>query len=58
MIGQQHIVDALTKYSLENLPKTVLLLGEKGSEQFEVAKEVAAHFGLETVIIFSKVEPE
>lgn len=58
MIGQQHIVDALTKYSLENLPKTVLLLGENGSEQFDVAKEVAAHFGLETVIISSKVEPE
>ena len=58
MIGQQHIVEALTKYSLETLPKTVLLLGENGSEQFDVAKEVAAHFSLETVIISSKVEPE
>lgn len=58
MIGQQHIVEALTKYSLETLPKTVLLLGESGSEQFDVAKEVAAHFGLETITISSKVEPE
>lgn len=58
MIGQQHIVEALTKYSLENLPKTVLLLGERGSEQFDVAREVAAHFGLETITISSKVEPE
>ena len=58
MIGQQYIVDELTKYSLDTLPKTVLLLGEAGSEQFDVAKEVAAHFGLETITISSKVEPE
>ena len=51
MIGQQHIVDELTKYSLENLPKTILLLGESGSEQFDVAKEVANHFNLELVTI-------
>ena len=51
MIGQQHIVEALTKYSLENLPKTILLLGESGSEQFDIAKEVASHFNLELVTI-------
>ena len=51
MIGQQHIVDELTKYSLDTLPKTILLLGEAGSEQFDVAKEAAAHFSLELVSI-------
>lgn len=58
MVGQQHIVDSLVRYNISDLPKTVLIIGEAGSEQRDIAAAVASHFSLELVDVPPKVGPD
>ena len=51
LIGQQHILKALTSYNLLTIPKTVLLIGEEGSEQYLIAKKVAEFYNTDLIEI-------
>jgi len=58
LIGQQHILAALEKYTLRTLPKTLLFIGDAGSEKHLLAQKLAERFGLEVVEITNKVTDE
>ena len=47
MIGQASIVNKLKSFTLSSLPHSILLVGEQGSEQYDICKEVTEHFGIE-----------
>ena len=47
MIGQASIVNKLKSFTLSSLPHSMLLVGEQGSEQHDICKEVTEHFGIE-----------
>ena len=55
LIGQQHILDALERYTLETLPKTLLFIGDTGSEKHLLAQKLAERFNLDVVNISEKV---
>ena len=42
MIGQNNILNKLKSYTLSSLPHSILLIGEKGSEQYDMCKEVSS----------------
>ena len=54
MIGQNNILNKLKSYTLSSLPHSILLIGEKGSEQYDICKEVSSYFGMDLDIIEDK----
>lgn len=51
MIGQFNILNKLKSFTLSSLPHSILLIGEHGSEQEDICKEVTNHFGIELNIL-------
>lgn len=47
MIGQEKIISKLFSYSLDKLPRTIMLLGERGCGKHTLVNEVSTHFNLE-----------
>lgn len=51
MIGQTKLLETLDKYTLETLPKTILLLGEEGAGKHTIAKYLANKMQLDAIEI-------
>ena len=48
-------IDNLT---INNLPHSILMIGERGGMQNEICKELAAHFGMQCIDITSNINKE
>ena len=46
MIGQSNLLKKLDTYTLDNFPHSILLIGERGSEQEDVCKYISDKFNL------------
>ena len=49
MVGQKRILDILSNYSLDTLPHSLLLLGEKGSGKHTIADFLSSKFNLDLI---------
>jgi len=58
IFGQQKLLNKLNSYTLENLPKTILFLGEKGCGKHLTALYLAEKFELDIVNINSDTSAE
>lgn len=58
IFGQQKLLDRLNSYTLETLPKTILLLGEKGCGKHLVTRYLAEKFDLEIIQIDTNITAE
>lgn len=57
-VGQDKLLATLGKYTAESLPKTFMLIGEKGCGKHTVAKMLAERLGLELVAIGAEASSE
>lgn len=51
MIGQQNLLNKIDSYDIVNFPHSILLVGERGSEQDEVCSYISNKFGFTSVDI-------
>lgn len=58
IIGQNELVTKLKSYSFQNMPKTLLFLGENGSGKHFISKCFAQHLGVELEEINSQTTAE
>ena len=57
-IGQEKLLSTVNKYTAKTLPKTLMLIGEKGCGKRTVAKMIADNIGLEVVDVKGDISPE
>ena len=58
IFGQQKLLNKINSYTLDTLPKTILLLGEKGCGKHLVTRYLAEKFDLDIVNIDSETSAE
>jgi len=58
IIGQNKIVSQINQLTLDNLPKTLMLIGPDGSGKHLIADTIAEKFELEVIELVEKVDPE
>jgi len=58
MIGQTNLINKLSAYTIETLPKTILFLGEAGSGKKTITKWLADRFDLPVVLITADTTAE
>ena len=58
MVGQRDLLDRLHSFTLDTLPKTILLLGECGCGKHTLCQEMGKHFGMPVVDITDSISFE
>ena len=58
IVGQTKLVSLFTNYTANNMPSTLLLLGEKGSGKTYITQRLAKHLNLELVKLSEKTTAE
>lgn len=58
LIGQNKLIEKLSGYSLETLPKSILFLGPTGSGRKTIIKNLADRLNLEVVYVSEKIDSE
>ena len=58
IIGQTKLMTTLNNYTLENFPKTILLIGQAGCGKHTIAKYIANKFEFDFIEIDEKVDSE
>lgn len=56
MVGQKRILDILSNYTLDNLPHSLLLLGEKGSGRHIIADLLSSSFNIDIIDMTDNIE--
>lgn len=58
MIGQEKLLEKLTSYTLETLPRTILFLGEVGCGKHFLSKELSKFFNVDLIEISSEINDD
>ena len=56
MVGQKRILNILSSYSLDNLPHSLLLLGDKGSGKHTIASFLSSKFHLDIIDMTENID--
>ena len=56
MIGQQNLIKKLNSYTINNFPHSILLVGERGSEQEEVCEYISEKFDFTLIDITKNID--
>ena len=56
MVGQERILNILSNYNLDDLPHSILLLGEKGSGKHTIADFLSSNFHLDIIDMTENIE--
>lgn len=58
MLGQEILLNKIHSYNLDSFPRSVILLGDKGSGRHTLATEVSKHLKIEEVVITTSISYE
>lgn len=58
MVGQKKLLNKLNKYTLDNLPHSILFLGERGSGKHSLASFLSSKFNLGLIDMTKTIEEE
>lgn len=58
IIGQDKLLNRIHQYNLDSFPRSVILLGGKGSGRHLIAEEISKHLRLEQVVVKTSISYE